>query len=140
MSLFDQYGQLLNKTVIPMHARHIRGMCDGQYFSTHPRILQDVQLELVCDQCVNTGVSGAITTTLLEDKLEFRCAHAHGYIKTDRRSDFSAILHTLGWSLVCSTCGEEASGDNDTQAPTLDVACACTIRRLANPIAKAGTA
>ncbi len=138
--ILDQYGNQINRVIIPMHARHIRGMCDGQFWATHPTILTDALLELVCDKCLSTGMSGAITTTLKEGKLEFRCLHAHGYIKTDRRSDFSALLHTLGWSLCCSACGEEAAGDNEADAPTLDVSCACTIRRLTNPIAAPGVA
>jgi hypothetical protein len=138
--LFDASGNLINRQVIPMHARHVRGMCDGQYFATHPTIFEDIQLELLCHHCLSAQLLGAIQTTPHADRLEFRCAHTHGYIRTDRRADFSALLHTLGWTLRCPACGGQATGENDPHAPTLDVTCACTIRRLANPVAKAGTA
>lgn len=138
--ILNPSGKPASQHVIPMHARHVRGLCDGQYYALHPSMFKDLQLELVCDHCRAAGLLGEIQTTLLEGKLDFRCAHAHGFIRTDRKSDFSSLLHTLGWTLSCSICGEEAAGDNDAAAPTLDVTCACTIRRLVNPVAQEGTA
>jgi hypothetical protein len=138
--ILDASGRPTNQTIIPMSARHVRGLCDGNYFALHPSILQDIRLELVCLHCLAARLLGEIQTTPQPDRLDFRCMHAHGYIRTDRRADFSALLHTLGWALRCPTCGAEATGHNDPTAPYFEVTCLCTIRRLANPMAKEGTA
>ena len=134
MLFYGPDNQPLRRT-IPMSTSSAQALCDGDTFLlAGPSALSAILVEPYCRHCAALGGLGTVALTAYEDRVEFRCAHIGGHVRTHRHTEVPLLLDALRWGLRCTACREDVQGDNTKTDTTFTVTCRCTTRELANPV------
>ena len=121
---------------LPMNARHIQALTDGQFFVDHAHdLLGSLHIEPYCRRCLALGFDPRVAVTVRADEAQFRCGHTSGWIKRSTPLELEPLLHALGWNLRCRRCLSMVTGDNARTDAAFTVACSCTVRTMGNPVA-----
>ena len=132
-------GTPATKRQIPMGPEAVRGLLGGRDFLASLPALAIIRVIPRCVTCLGAGSDGAVVVTpdTVHPRTFVSCAHRSGHVKTATPLDLTKLLDALGWKLYCADCGGSVWGENDPQATTLCVTCACTTRVMGNPVAPA---
>lgn len=145
---------LATRHIEPMRADQVRWFCDPVALLQNVSHLWTLKLRLFCLRCWKHGLVDEVDVRWRESDGLFRvrcaCAPVEGRLTlADIRrfaSSTDELLHRLGWSLCCTgRCARErgvadgVEAANDPNGDTLNITCACTIRRYVMP-ARSGVA
>lgn len=115
------------RVTIPMQGRHLRWLNDGRAFLAHLGDLAQIHVAAVCVRCLSAHAS-VIGGDGPPRKALFSCTCHAGEVRMDQELDITPLLSSLGWALVCTTCGEPVEGGNDPLGTRFTVECPCTTR------------